>query len=285
MRTLILKSLSLLAVLSLTSCSGDDDPTIDNFINTPNMSGKPVKSITRSGFVKEAYDWTFEYNSNGKMTEAQSVYKDASGTETVGKQYTISYSTSNVTVETTSDKLMQFSINDAYLLSTVKSGDVEYRYRYDMDGRLIGWTQVTYDDDGFHESSRNSAEAKLVWDNLNLISVTYTPLTKVPDDYIIYEFEYTDKWNDNGILPEIDTKALGCKGFEFMYYAGMLGKSTKNLVDRVSVVYSKDSTKNMTYKFGGYRYQEQNNSRNLASFNFEPENSANSEITIVTFGY
>ncbi len=284
MKSLILKSLGLLAVLSLVSCSSDDDPNIDYYIHTPNLEDKsPVRSITRSGFVKEAYDWTFEYNSNGNMTSAKSVYKDASGVVGQDNEYYISYGSSNVSVRTTAANPMQFSVNDACLLATAKSGNTEYRYNYDMDGRLIGWSSVNYNT-GFDETSTNAAKAELLWDNKNLKSVTYTPLTNIPDDYIRYEFEYTDEWNDNGILPEIDTKALGCKGFEFMYYAGMMGKATGNLIDCVVVTYSKDPAKNISYKYDGYRYPEYGNSRNLMSFNFAPENSTGN-VTIVTFDY
>ncbi len=285
MKSLLYKPFSVLVALTiLSSCSGDDDTTIDKYINTPNFDGSlSVSSIKRSGVSQNAYDWTFEYNSKGNMVNAKSTLQDPLEIAGVENVYRISYGTSNVSVWTSADNPVQFSVNDACLLATAKSGNTEYSYFYNEEGRLMGWKSVNYNT-GFDETSTNASKAELLWDNGNLVTVVYTPLVNIPDEYITYHLEYGSEWNDNGILPEIDTKALGCRGFEFMYYAGMLGKATKNLISRVMVTYSKDTAKNCSYKYEGYQYGEHDMKRNLKSFNYKSEDAPD-QVTVVTFGY
>ncbi len=286
MKSNILKCIGLLAVLTLTACSDDDtDPvTIDEHITTPNSGGKsPVKSIERSGSFKDAYDWTFKYTEKGKMFAADGVRENAPDGNDASYSYEIVYGTDKVVVSNTAGDVLEFTVNNTnYMIATAKSKDREYRYTY-ADGRLAGWDLLTYDT-GFNTTSRLDSKAEMVWDNGNLKKVIYTPFTVNESETVTYELEYTTLLNENGILPEVNSEALGCKGFEFVYYAGMFGKATKNLVNKITVTDVKEPSNNATYLFADYTFNNNDGSNNLKHFNYRLE-SEPTKIAIVSFGY
>lgn len=71
------------------------------------------------------------------------------------------------------------------------------------------------------------SSATIEYMNGNFSKITYMG----PDGAkITVSFTASDLQNRNGVLPELVGKELGCLGFEHLYYAGLLGRSSSNLV-------------------------------------------------------
>ncbi len=288
MKSYILKSLGLLAVLTCVSCSDDDssDPiTLDTYVSTPNTGGKsPVKGISRTGTFKDAYDWTFEYNVNGNMIAATSVRRNSPDGNDSSYDYTITYGTDNIVVATTAEHQMEFIVsNTVNMLEKAKSGNTEYHYFYE-DGRLKSWL-LTYYNFGFNASTRSDARADFFWSNGNLEKIVHTPFIIKPEETVTYTFEYNNQRNDNGILPELCTEAWGCKGFEFLHYAGLLGKPTTNLVNKITITDTKEPSNDKTYTFSDFNYYN-DATYNLKHYTYQyHSDSATPSYAVVTYGY
>ncbi len=250
MRTSILKSFALMAVVALTACSDDDDSrSIADFIHTPNApAASKIYTVERSGYFKDAYDWNFKYDGNN-LDEAYAKYTGGVLSQDASRffEYELKYGANNVKVKTSGEDVA-LNVTSEGLLTKAKSGNTTFEYHY-ADGCLIAW-KSTFHNTGFNGSVTKGESAVLKWENGNITKITYVPNTDAEHKIYTYDITYYDEYlNNNGVMLEVDSKVMGCKGAEFFYYAGLLGKATKNLVSKVVVTYSVDETENVTYLY------------------------------------
>ncbi len=250
MKTSILKTFALMAVVALASCSDDDDSrSIADFIHTPNApTASKIYTVERSGYFTEAYDWTFEYDGDN-LDEAYSKHIGGALSQEANRffEYELKYGANNVEVKTSGEDVI-LSVTSEGILTKSKSGNTTFEYHY-ADGCLIAW-KSTFHNTGFNGSVTKGESAVLKWENGNITKITYVPNTDAEHKYYTYDITYYDEYqNNNGVMLEIDSKVLGCKGAEFLYYAGLLGKATKNLVKKVDVTYSADEAENASYLY------------------------------------
>lgn len=224
-----------------TACGSDDDndnllPQTISFV-TPNTNGNKVKSIEHKGNFREAYDWIFSY-SNGNLYSASGKYLDSLDYEfpysaqIIYLSNTINISTSTSKPNATSadrDRVYTSDIvigNNGYIHS-MKIGLYQYRFEYNSNGCLDKW-EVTKSGTGLPGTNEISKSyANLNYDsNGSLAEIIYTDNDAAPQNNCTVTFSYYESMpNINGILPEGAIKELGFFGFEYLYYAGALGKS------------------------------------------------------------
>ncbi len=241
MKKLIRNSFVALVIIALSSCSDDDNKTsVANRITTPNTSGyNKLVSVERAGSFQNMYAWKFGYRGNN-LIQATSTLQHSNDMQSEGNKanYTLSYGEKNVGISTNSVP-MSVTLNEEALVSKATSGNTTYNYSY-TGGYLTSW-KVLYQNNGFGGSSTKGASAELSRTvNGNITEIKYTPSADALDVYDIYTFEYTPEDNVNGLLPEAISNVMGCEGFEYIYYAGLLGRSTQNLIKSITIKHSKN---------------------------------------------
>lgn len=272
--------LSTFALLMLFSCSGDDhEVSLSDFIMTPNTkTANRLTSVTRSGYFESAYSWNFVYNRKNLKSATSVLQYGNTGEETEPLKYSLSYGSREVKVSTSGEPVA-LRVGSDGLLSSASSGNTTFNYSY-SDGKLIAWNSL-YQIHGFNGVVTKGADAVLTWRDGNLQKIVFTPVTDAANKFYTFEFTYYgDKLNNNGLLPELISEAMGCKGAEYLYYAGMLGKSTTNLVKTMAVTHSTDVEKNASYSF----YYEQN-MYDVTLCSYQKDGVAGGRPVIVTYGY
>ncbi|MCM1311438.1 MAG: DUF4595 domain-containing protein [Bacteroides sp.] len=242
MKKLIRQSFAALAaIIALSACSDDDNKaSVANRITTPNTSGySKLVSVERAGSFQNMYAWRFGYSGNN-LVQAVSTLQHSNDMQSEGNKanYSLSYGERTVGISTNGVP-MSVALNEEALVSKATSGNTTYNYSY-TGGYLTSW-KVLYQNNGFGGSSTKGATAELSRTvNGNITEIKYTPSADAPDIYYTYSFEYTQDDNVNGLLPEAISKVMGCEGFEYIYYAGLLGRGTQNLVKSITVTHSKN---------------------------------------------
>lgn len=238
-------------VALLTACSGggSDEPYVEPEpvvppvlrLNTPNyMGGALVQQIRYMGAFDKVYRWAFTYQDK-QLAEAVS-WKLTDGLTTVSEadaaRYHFDYQINAVNVTSSGTAApVQLNVKDK-LLSSARSGNTTYAYTYSPDGRLLSW-EVTYQNTGFNAETTKGAAGALTWDaNGDIVEIIYTPSMDAPTKRYTYSFTYSDAYNMNGLLPECSSRAMGCEGSEYLYYMGLMGKSTCHLPDHLTLTYS-----------------------------------------------
>ncbi|MBQ8736414.1 MAG: DUF4595 domain-containing protein [Bacteroidaceae bacterium] len=249
-RKLFSKSLVILAVLGFASCSDDDSsPTVAPLINTPNVTGySKLTSVERSGVFVNKCAWNFVYKGEN-LSSAVSTLQHSSNLETEGKKtnFSLTYGENYVGVKTDGSQI-SLTLNEDVLVDKAMSGNTTYNYSY-TGGYLTSWN-VVYKNDGFAGSSTKGAMAEIGRSLTgNITSIKYTPSADAAEDYYLYSFEYDDQLNYNGLLPECLSTELGCDGFECLYYAGLFGNGTRNVMKSMEVTHSKREDYHVKYDF------------------------------------
>jgi hypothetical protein len=285
MKLVSTKILALLSLIVIYSCSSDHhDPTIDEQIFTPNEPTAPkVTSIRYAGAFNSVYNWVFTYKGKN-MTAGERTKQSGDASQSTGDiiKYTLSYGTKNVSINTLNSEITAINKTNG-LLESLKYGDEICEYTY-SGNELIRW-ESSYTLDGKTESTARYSVGDIFWENGNIVKIKYTPFTDADHKYYTYELSYYDnETNSNGVLPETIQKALGIEGVEFIYYSGMLGNGTKNLVESIKVTHSTDETLNETYKFN---YRRSNG--NVTYCNYQSESKGNNNLAninvVVTYSY
>lgn len=247
MKKMFYAPLLLASFMMMASCSDGDSPTLASNIYTPNSSGfSSVKTISRSGVFDDSYDWTFYYR-NDNMIEAYSRLATGISGQYEGQEmyYKLKYTTRDVTVRTNGEAVDLIMQNA--LVSQAVSGNTTYSFTYSM-GYLTSWN-VVYKNSGFGEETTKGASAVINWSDGNISSIVYIPSADASNKFYTYTFQYSSELNYNGLMPEAVSRALGCFGSEYLYYSGMLGRGTKNLVKSVTIENSIDPNDVVTYNF------------------------------------
>ena len=253
--------LGCLVLFSACSGGGSDESYVEPepvvppviTLNTPNyLGGSLVRRVKPQGAFEKAYQWLFTYSKEGQMVEAVS-WKLTDGQTTINDadaaRYELTYATDGIIITSTGKAApVTLKIADK-LLASAKSGNTTYSYSYSHDGRLIAW-EVTYQNTGFNAETTKGAAATITWtSDGNIAEIVYTPSMDAPTKRYTYTFTYATAYNMNGLMPECCARALGCEGSEYLYYMGLLGKSTHNLPAHLSVTFSETPETPESYTF------------------------------------
>lgn len=216
------------------SCSNKEETPTAFQPNLPGGEHKTI-SIVHSGNIVDAYDWEFRYTGS-RLSSAQGKLYNPQRDEVL---YTsqLTYSGNTVSVKNTGNIAMTVILNGENLIETLLVGKDEYNFNY-SDGRLIAWTKVIKDPHFGLEASH--ARATIEYRDGNIAAITYSENN---DEPIIYRCTPTAISNYGGLLPETLSKQLGCYGFEHLYYAGLLGKATDNVIKTIAVDYPDEANK------------------------------------------
>ena len=230
--------------LVFTSCTSDDDPIPYVQPELPGHGIKPIKSIVHSGNVNNCYDWQFHYDGTRMVAADGSQY----GTLTpfAYRSY-LYYTTQDVSVTNSNNMGMKLALNNELNITLLNVNMDEYTFTYNNKKQLVKWEAVFKDANFGAEASR--AKANITYANGNIAKIEYA---KNNDNPTVYTFTSAMAKNVNGLLPETMSVALGCYGFEHLFYAGLLGAPTENLVKTIEVDYPEESglvdyTLNFTY--------------------------------------
>lgn len=230
--------------LTVSSCSGDDDP--EPFKpQLPAAGGSSLCSITHLGSVMSCYDWTFTY-SNERLVSASGTVRDPSSDIDGSFSYTskLSYGTSSVGVENSSGEETSVTLNSQGYIERMTVNRNIYQFTY-VDGRISGWNKTVFET-SFGQAMQYRSSASIEYQNGNLSRIIYTETDNQPDTLT---FTASSLVNYNGLLPETVSKELGCLSFEHLYYAGLLGRPTINLVKSLSYASGTSSSENYTIDF------------------------------------
>lgn len=257
-----------------TACGSDGDdnqPRQTISFVTPNTNGSIVKSIEYNGNFREAYDWNFSYY-NGILTSALGNYRDSSDYEfpytahIIYKSNTININATTSKPNATSSDRDRVSTSDILIgnngfIQSITIGQYNYTFEYNLNGCLNRWEVVKYGTGlpGFNEIRKSYANLNYNT-NGSLAEIIYTDNDAAPQNKCTVTFTYYDnKPNINGILPEGAIKELGFFGFEYLYYAGALGKSPLTFLIKSSHFdYSYEEGFNADYTIN-YSYAYRNN--------------------------
>lgn len=226
----------LVMAMFYASCSSEEPAPAPNLQpNLPGNSTNPVKTILHSGSIQGCYDWNFVYNDD-RMTSATGVLYNPAN---VAVEYTsrLTYSPDTVGITNTGDLSMKITLNSDNLIETLLVNKDEYHFVY-SEGRLVAWDK-TIKDLNFGVEALH-ARAYIEYKDGDVATITYSENN---DDPSYYRCTPSAFYNTNGLLPETLSKQMGCFGFEHLYYAGLLGRATKHLVQTIHVDYPEEAKK------------------------------------------
>lgn len=238
---------SFLVLFSTTSCSDDNDhgftPTL------PANGGEDVKEITHSSNMQETYNWKFNYQS-GRLVYVSSQL--ISSISPINFTASLSYKSNQVKVVRSDGNNIDITLNpNSLLISTLRMSSFVYNYNYDDNRRLIRWN-CAYIDPILGVSIKRSYGNINYDENNDIRQIQYVEDENNADNVVTLNFTPSAKINLNGLLPEGVSEELGMKGLEYLYYGGLLGKSTYHLVESIDYQYAKtpDNNHTVTYQYG-----------------------------------
>ncbi len=286
MKSLLYKFTLILPLVALTACSSDDstpEPTLAEYIHTPNVAtASRVTSIEYAGVFERAFDWTLTYDSKS-LTKAKRTEQSGDAAQTVGTSvnYSLTYEPHNVIVST-SGKAIKLDVKKSGLLESMTCGDETCTYTY-SDNKLIRW-ESKFVLDGKTDDEERYSYGDIVWENGNIKTIKFVPFTEADHKFYTYELTYDESQsNDNGVMPELISKAMGIEGVEFLYYSGMLGKATANLAKSIKITHSTDNTQNESYNF---MYRRSNSNITYCNYTSTTEiNNVPNKNVVVTYRY
>jgi|GEM_PF-3026827 len=288
MKSLFHKFTLILPLVALTACSSDDhepapEPTLAEHIYTPNIpTASRVASIEYAGVFGRTFNWTFSYDSKS-LTKATRTEKNGNATQSIGASvdYTLTYTPQNVIVKS-SDKAVTLDVKKSGLLESMTCGDETCTYTY-SDNKLIRW-ESKFVLDGKTDDEERYSYGDIVWENGNIKTIKFVPFTEADHKFYTYELTYDESQsNDNGVMPELISKAMGIEGVEFLYYSGMLGKATTNLAKSIKITHSTDNTQNESYNF---MYRRSNSNITYCNYTSTTEiNNVPNKNVVVTYRY
>lgn len=250
----------LAATLLFTACGGSDDPEPYR-PQLPATKGSPVVSISHHGSTSTCYDWNFTYN-NGRLTSATG--KRQLGDNATSSNYsytsTLSYGVSSVSITNSNGSTVNVTLNTSGYISRMTEDRNTYTFSYNAEGRLSAWKKEMVVN-SFGEADRYITSGTITYSNGNFASIVYTSPDNTTSETIT--FTPSSSVNYNGILPETVSTELGILGFEHLYYAGLLGRPTTNLVESLTVSGSKDNSTDYTVNF---KYSMRGNDVTLCNY-------------------
>lgn len=244
-RTSLLSGCFVLCLASV-GCGGDDGPTLQPIKpQLPAAESNPVKQIRHQGDVTSCYDWTFTYD-QGRLVKATGLMRSSDSQNDGAYKYTsnLSFFPEYVQVSNSSGEQTQLQLNVLGHIKHMSVNKNQYDFEY-VDGRLVKWEKTAVESSMGQILSYKSS-ATIEYMNGNFSKICYVG----PDGAkVTITFTTTDLQNRNGVLPELIGRELGCLGFEHLYYAGLLGRPSSNLVRSISYTNDKDSSQNFDTSF------------------------------------
>ncbi len=226
-----------------TACSSDDHAPI--FQPTlPAKGGDPVRSIAHQGSIMTSYDWNLSYDGT-RLVRADGTMRDADAKVDKSYRYTsyLGYGTSWVSVSNQPGEGISVQLNSEGYIERMTVGQNDYRFRY-LDGRMTDWSKTVYENT-FGQQAMYTSTGKITYDNGNYSKLEYVG----PDgENATLTFTPTAQLNRNGLLPVGVSREMGMLGFEHLYYAGLLGRPSINLVQRVEYT-SARQTYTLNYEY------------------------------------
>lgn len=264
-------ALSLLLVVLLSGCSDGDKPILQPAL--PAVNGQNVRSITHLGGVTQTYDWQLTYTGS-RLTRASGTVRDPSPALDRSFSYTstLAYQQHGVTVTNSSTEKTQLTINAQGFVDQMTVNRNIYRFTYNASGQLSGWESILFED-SFGQVRQFRSSATITYQNGNLATIIYTDADNTP---VTITCVSSNQQNLNGLLPPMLSRELGCLGFEHLYYAGLLGRPTSNLVASVSFSYP-DTSRNYTTQF---EYSTQSGNTVLCNYH-----TPDGQVASISYGY
>lgn len=235
---------AFLCVFVATSCSDDDDhgftPTL------PANGGQSVTEITHSANMNDTYNWKFSYQGNRLVYVSSRLISQFAPV-----QYTasITYKSNEVRVTRSDANTVSLTLDPVtHLISAARMSSFIYNYYYDGNLQLIRWS-CTYVDPILGLSIKRSY-GNLDYDTQgDLRRIQYVEDDSNADNVVTLDFTPSALPNLNGLLPEGISEEMGLNGLEYLYYAGLLGKSTTHLTQSIEYQYSKTPDNNHTISY------------------------------------
>ena len=245
------KYVVLICTCAFTAVSCSDDGPAPIKPQLPSGDSDKLLSIVHSGNTNECFDWHLYY-SNDRLTKAEgSKYKSE---QELSYTSNLTYHHDAVTIKNSGKRNMIVRLNTLGYIEFMTVNSDEYEFFY-QNGRLAGWSKSSNDDN--FGANKYKTKATISYDSQgNLATIKYEKEENTP---ITLQITSSKELNNNGLLPETISQEIGLFGFEHLYYAGLFGRPTKNLVSKIKVSGYKDTEKNTTVDFNYYRDEKTNN--------------------------
>lgn len=247
-------------VVSLQSCS-DDSPGYIIKPSLPSDGSSPVRQIRFNGSLMECYDWTFNYV-DGRMLSAKSTMRnpDASLDRKYSYDFSLVYGPTSVALTNQTNRVsLSATLNLQNYIEKLQEGENRYFFSY-TNGYLTSWQKEEVVTNSVGQTTIYRSSAVLTYTGDNLSKIVYTGVDEKP---LTLLFTPSTEANPNGLLPAVGTREMGCLGFEYLYYAGMLGRPSRNLVQKVEYVYSPGVGTDYSISF---RYNTSSGKTDLCTF-------------------
>lgn len=259
--------------VTVVACSGDDDlgranrqplrPTLPAAENSKN-----VASIVFRTANDICYNWDFTYRDN-RLTQAKG--ERYNPLATTDKNHTITsvlnYSIGKVGMTYSETGEVSISLNDQNYIAQMSENNNVYSYQYDSDGHLTAWQQTIYGQ-GMGEGTQIRTSATLTYQNGTLAKIVYLGSDNTTETITLTASTVE---NDNGLLTPIITREYGCRGFEHLYYAGLLGRPSKYLIKSLTHTFSANPSQNYTVSF---EYQNSDGNLNYVTCKYSDGSSS-----------
>lgn len=239
------------ALSALVACGDDEAPIPSMQPELPADGASNVMKIENKGAITDSYDWTFTYSDN-RLVSATGISCYTSANDEYYK-YTsnLTYGPDWVSISNSDNLGIEVMLNKSELIERIKVDNDVYQFAY-IDDRMTAW-DLSISNNNFGQSQVFNTSAQIEYNNGNISKIIVTEPDNIP---VIYTLKYSHLENKNGILPVNMSKQLGCLGMEHLFYAGLLGKPTKNLVEEV-VVTSEKPEMNYSMSFD-YSFRDNN---------------------------
>ncbi|MEG1580047.1 MAG: DUF4595 domain-containing protein [Bacteroidaceae bacterium] len=239
-------SFAMLTITVLAACSSDHDaPNIR--LTTPNTTGKELIEVTHSGNLPAMFDWKLDYSSNKQLVSGVGAYRFGTTSEK-GYNATLQCTSKTLLVKTKKNEKITILLNSKNLIEQMNVNGNEFSFSY-TNGYLTQWTEIVRKTDLGGTTSYTSSAAIAYDNNGDLRSIAYMKNGDYPKYVRTLSFTSSDRLNVNGLLPEGVSEEMGCLGFEYLFYAGALGKAPNHLIKSVSVVNTEQPELDYTLDF------------------------------------
>lgn len=261
----------LLSLFCMAACSDDDEVA---FLPTlPTNGGSPVKEVIHNGNLPDCCDWDLTYSGNRLVNAVGTSYINDN---TLSSSFYLTYGAQSVTMRGDGNTQYSIDLNSDLLVNRITAGNNVYEFNY-WNNRLAYWRKVTVDD-GFAPIPQYTSSASLTYNNGDLSQIVYTENENNSDNTVTLTFTPSSYLNTNGLLPDGVTREIGCLGFEFLFYAGLMGNATTHLVQSVTVSHALYPERDYTLE---YDYSTDATGLNVVLCNYRFEGSPAS----VTYRY
>ena len=260
-----------LSAICLTSCD-DNDKLFQNLPGNVATGSKPVqlffRKTTAIGTNQDdligQYNWGFEYNKRNQLKNGSGLFVISNSETNSPRAFIIDYN---------NDKELEIKVNTNNGVEEIEA-EITNNLITHIDheaGEKFSHSTIFYEDERIINvtNERSAAgtsthstkcdhhdhptdykqSANFLWENGNLNSIQISTHDGMGERESVIRFEYTDKVNVSNTLVDQLFHPLNIAGIEFVYYAGLLGKTSKHLV---KTILTEDARIDMEYSFDQY---------------------------------